>query len=422
MRKIWSLFLGFVWLSGAGVLAQETIPSPSAGPNPAPRVFLDGYCPDRDYVRTEIPFVVYVRDRKDAEIHLLVTEQSGAAGSEYLLEFIGQGRFRDLRFTLRFFADRLATDDRIREGFVRVMKKGLMPFLARTDLDGMIAITYHEEEKAKPAPPNDPWDRWLFSLGLGGSKSGEESYGYGSYRISASANRVTGNLKIENSFSLSSSKTRYDYEDVEILTKTTSWRAGSLVVKSLGEHWSAGGWLQATASTYSNIASSFRVSPAVEYDFFPYSQSTRADLRILYRLAFDHNRYIEETIFDKMTENLLGQSLNVSLNLTQPWGSASASITGSHYFHDLHLNRVVLYGGLFLRIWKGFSFNVMGDYQLIHDQISIVKGALTEEEVLLRLKQLRTGYSYYVSIGISYSFGSVMSRSVNPRFGSDYYY
>jgi hypothetical protein len=422
MRKIWSLLLGLVWLSGAGALAQETVPSPSGVLNPAPRVFLDGYCPDRDYVRTEIPFVVYVRDRKDAEIHLLVTEQSGAAGSEYLMEFIGQGRFKDLRFTLKFFADRLATDDQLRAGFVRIMKKGLMPFLAGTDVEDMIAITYKEKAKTKVAPSKDPWDRWLFSLGLGGSKSGEESYGYGSYRISASANRVTGDLKIENSFYLNSSKTRYDYEDVEITTKTTSWRAGSLVVKSLGEHWSAGGWLQATASTYSNIKSSFRIAPAIEYDIFPYSQSTRTELRFLYRLALDHNRYIEETIFDKMTENLLSQSLNVTLNLTQPWGSASASITGSHYFHDVHLNHLVLYGGLFVRIWKGFSFNVMGDYQLIHDQISVVKGALTEEEILLRLKQLRTGYSYYVSIGISYSFGSVLSRSVNPRFGSDYSY
>lgn len=420
MRRVHPFLVGILWLSGVGALAQDRAAPPAAGSNPPPKVFLDGYCPDRDYVRTEIPFVVYVRDRKDADIHVLVTEQSGAAGSEYLMEFIGQGRFQDLRFTLKFFADRLATEDKVREGFVRVMKKGLMPFLAGTDVEDMISISF--KEKTKPAVPKDAWDRWLFSLGVGGSKSGEESYGYGSYRISASANRVTEDLKIENSFYLNSSKTRYDYEDVEIETKTTSWRAGSLIVKSLGGHWSAGAWLQATSSTYSNIKSSVRIAPALEYDVFPYSRSTRAELRFLYRLAFDHNRYFEETIFGKLAESLWSQSLYVTLNLTQPWGTASASVTGSHYFHDAHLNHLVLYGGLDVRIWKGFSFYVMGDYQLIHDQISIVRGTLTEEEILLRLKQLRTGYSDYVSIGISYSFGSVMSRSVNPRFGTGYYY
>ena len=52
----------------------------------------------------------------------------------------------------------------------------------------------------------------------------------------------------------------------------------------------------------------------------------------------------------------------------------------------------------------------------------VAKGTLSDEEILLRLKQLRTTFSYYLSLGLSYSFGSVMSRSVNPRFGTSYYY
>ena len=35
----------------------------------APRVFLDCRRCDRDYIRTEIPFVNFVRDRKEADIH-----------------------------------------------------------------------------------------------------------------------------------------------------------------------------------------------------------------------------------------------------------------------------------------------------------------------------------------------------------------
>ncbi len=56
----------------------------------APKVFIDCWRCDRDYIRTEITYVNYVRDRKDADIHLLVTDQgTGSGGREYTLAFIG---------------------------------------------------------------------------------------------------------------------------------------------------------------------------------------------------------------------------------------------------------------------------------------------------------------------------------------------
>jgi hypothetical protein len=125
-----------------------------------------------------------------------------------------------------------------------------------------------------------------------------------------------------------------------------------------------------------------------------------------------------------MAEGLWSQSLAVSLDVTQPWGSANASIIGSHYFHDWSKNRLSFYGYFSVRIWKGFSLNADGGFALIHDQLSLVKGELTTDEILLRLKQLSTTYEYYVSLGVSYSFGSKMSRAVNPRMsgaGSFYY-
>jgi hypothetical protein len=40
------------------------------------------------------------------------------------------------------------------------------------------------------------------------------------------------------------------------------------------------------------------------------------------------------------------------------------------------------------------------------------------EEVLLQRRQLETGYSYFFSVGLSYTFGSIFTNVVNPRFGS----
>lgn len=55
------------------------------------RVFLD--CSDRgchaEYLREEVKFADYVRDRSDADVHVLVTRaETGAGGREYTLAFI----------------------------------------------------------------------------------------------------------------------------------------------------------------------------------------------------------------------------------------------------------------------------------------------------------------------------------------------
>jgi hypothetical protein len=50
--------------------------------------------------------------------------------------------------------------------------------------------------------------------------------------------------------------------------------------------------------------------------------------------------------------------------------------------------------------------------------LSLPKGEATFEEVLLRRKQIETGYNYFFSVGFSFTFGSIYTNVVNPRFGS----
>lgn len=85
------------------LLAQDTAAAPSQ--QAALRVFLDCtnvFC-DFDYLRTEVAFVNYVRDRAAADVHVLVTGQdAGAGGQGYTLLFIGRERFAGAADTLRF--------------------------------------------------------------------------------------------------------------------------------------------------------------------------------------------------------------------------------------------------------------------------------------------------------------------------------
>jgi len=53
---------------------------------------------------------------------------------------------------------------------------------------------------------------------------------------------------------------------------------------------------------------------------------------------------------------------------------------------------------------------------MIHDQLSLPAGGATQEEILLHRQELETAYSYWGSMGISYTFGSIYNNIVNPRF------
>jgi hypothetical protein len=41
------------------------------------------------------------------------------------------------------------------------------------------------------------------------------------------------------------------------------------------------------------------------------------------------------------------------------------------------------------------------------------------EDILLMRKQLATSFEYYFYVGLSYTFGSIYSNVVNPRFGTE---
>ena len=262
------------------------------------------------------------------------------------------------------------------------------------------------------------WNFWVFSISASTWMNCEKLYKSGMYSGSFSVNRVTEEMKIQLSLRAHHSKDKFTFEDEVIESTSDSLSFSGLIVKSIGEHWSVGAFLSAFSSTYSNVKFSLAPAPAIEYNLFPYSDSTRRQLRFLYRLSFNPVRYREETIYQQTHENLWKESLSVTFEVEQKWGEASASIQGSHYFHDFSKNRIELWGGLSLRLVKGLRFNIDGGYSRIHDQLSLARGEASLEETLLRLTELETTYSYSISVGLSFTFGSVHSKVVNPRFGA----
>jgi hypothetical protein len=381
------------------------------------RVFLDcDYC-DVEYIKTEITFVNYVRDRLEAQVHILVSTQStGGGGVEYTLTFIGQNDCRDAKDVQKYFSSKTDTQDDVRRGLVKALKLGLMSFVCRTPIASRIAVDY--TPPAKPANERDRWNYWVFSASASAYLSGEESYMRNSLDGSFSANRVTPASKVRLSLSVDTSKQRFNVEDQIITGRMSSWDASGLYVKSLGEHWSVGAFVEAESSLYRNVDLGLTVAPALEYNFFPYSQSTRRQLRTLYTLSLNPVRYRDQTIYGKTRETLLKEELSLTLDLREKFGTVSLSAEGSHYFHDFGKYRVDTFAIVNLRLYKGLSVFVLGGYSWIHDQLSLLGRDPTYEEMLLRLRELPMNSNYFVMLGFQFQFGSIFTNVINPRFGS----
>ena len=408
------LSLGLASLPAA---AQEGQPGIDELKKTALKVFLDCDSCDLAYIKTEITFVNYVRDRLEAQVHVLITTQAtGGGGREYTLTFMGQNDFKDLQDVQKYFSSKTETSDDVRRGLVRVLKMGLMGYVGRTPIARRIAVDYAPPENAGPG--RDRWDSWVFSLSGSGYFSGEESYMSRMVDASFSANRVTPASKLRLGFTIDSSKKRYEVEEWVITGTRSSWDASGLFVKSLGEHWSAGVFLEANSSLYSNIDFGLDVAPALEYDVFPYSQSTRRQLRVLYKIALNPVRYREATRSARTRETLVRESLGATLDLREKWGTVSVAVDGSHDFHDFSRNRINLFGIVNLRLYKGLSVFVLGSYTWIRDQISLRGREPTYEEMLLRLVELPMNNSYFVAVGFQFQFGSIFTNVINPRFGS----
>ena len=412
-----TVLLLIIFLTGFSAEAigqQDTIKQDSIEA-PGLNVYLDCWFCDRDHIKREISYVNYVRDRKDADVHIMMMRESAAnRGKRYTAHLIGQKGYDHLMDTLRFNVGPKASQEERRQKVLQALKAGLTPYLLKTSLWKNLEVDYlqaAEEEEVK-----DKWNYWIFEVGMNGRMNGEESTS--SYDIGGEieANKVTREIKLEIEGDADYEKSIYEVNSSTITSIHRTYELNGLLVKSLSQHWSAGGFAGLYSSRYRNINISYNLSPAVEFNIYPYLEATTRQLTVLYRPQYRYNAYQDTTIFGKTDENLLSQSLSVDYEVRKEWGSIDFSLNLSHYFHDFSKNRISLRSSVSLNLLKGLNLNFHGGASLIHDQLSLPKGEATTEEVLTRQKQLATNYEYYTRLGISYTFGSMYNNIVNPRF------
>lgn len=385
-------------------------------------VFID--CPffvcDFDYFRTEIPFVNYVRDRQDADVHLLVsTERTGGGGTAFTLSFIGQREFQDVEDVLSYTSDATATDDETREGLVRIIRVGLLGFIGRTPLIDRFEVVYSApvEQETQMQAEDDPWNFWVFNTRVSAFANGEDRYQLLNLSGSATASRVTEQLKLRISTNGSRRSQRFELSDgSETVDVQETYGASGLAVVSVGPRWSAGMRTSALRSSRLNYDLNFEVAPAVEFNVFPYSVSTRKLLTFQYSAGLNVLNYADTTLFNVIAERRFRHAFESSVSARQPWGTVRVSLDGAQYVYDPNKFNMSLGGNVELRLFRGFSVNLGGNVSFVRDQLYLPKGDASDEDVLLRRRQLATDWRYFFQFGIGYTFGSRFNNVVNPRF------
>lgn len=398
------------------VNAQE---APDSSSRQALNLFLNcGNCYS-DFIRTEIKFVNYVRDKQSADVDLFITDQmAGAENTEYNLFFIGLKKFTNVCDTLKYITKTGNMEDDNRKELLQVIKLGLMRYVSHTAYASQIQVETAETEQDVIFQNADKWKSWIFNINASGSLDGEKSSFNQNYSGSVSANKTTEKIKIDIGANMDYGASRFISGSDTISSYTESKSAYAQVIKSINTHWSYGLYSNTGSGTYSNSKFYARVSPALEYNLFPYSQSQRKLFTLTWSFSANYYEYSDTTIYDKIKENIFQNKLNASFSITQPWGSASFSLQGSHYINDNEKNHLSAFISMDLHVYKGLYFSLFLSYELVHDQISLPKDGASRDEQLLHRKEIATSYLFNMSTGITYRFGSKYNNVVNPRLAN----
>ncbi len=411
------------FIAGAprGLAAQAEPAGAQAPAGDRIRVFLDCriHGCDRDFLITEMPYVIWTQDRLDSEVHVLVTSlRTGAGGAQYTLALLGQGRFAGRGDTVATAIPPNSSDDGRRRELARVLELALVPYILRTSAASNFQLGELEPTEAGDSPQtiHDPWNFWVYRASASGNGSAESRESELRLEGSLSASRITEASKIEfdvdyeyeaNAFTLSDGEKRsFALREADVSGRYTH---------SLSEHWSAGLGSNVGMSEFRNHDVTASLDVQAGYNLFPWREATSRQLVGIITVGGRYSDYSEVTIYGLTWELRPTASAIVAGESRQPWGSVDASLRHTQYLHDLSVYNVSFDARTEIRLTRGLSLQVSAFGEKVHDQLGLPRGDASDEEVLTRQRALATAYRYGGRIGISFTFGSIYNTIVNPR-------
>jgi len=387
------------------------------------KVFIDGEIPDLNYTKRSLTFIDFVTDQSVSDVYVLTRKQStGSNGNHYNFTFTNKSSESNDEFVLNCITYANDTPDVVRIKFTETLKSGLVPFINRGNAKYSIIVKELEQEENGELNLNkniDPWNNWVFNIGLRGDFNVEEQKKNYGYRFRFDADKVTELWRIRN---------RYNFKkEEEIITKVSDSVSREIhvlnqeqdirskIVYSISGNWSAGLFLEGYQDTYKNTKYNLSIKPTLEYNIFPWQELDRRVFTISYAIGPHWFGYYEPTIANKTSEYRMVESIKADVEVIETWGVLEISLEGAHYFPNFKDYFFDLGINLSIRIARGLfvDFGIQGNK--INDQFYLPLGELSDEELLLNIRKLPTSYEVSGNFGISYQFGSIFSSIVNDR-------
>lgn len=411
------LLITMLLVTGLGMLNAQN------GGNTAEQllVFLDCESCDDNFVKQELAYVNYTVDPIRAKVQVLVNNQwLGGGGRLMRFQFIGRGPFEGDQFSIDFLVDPQNTNLERNEGIVATLKQGLVPFMVKNGEASRLQINVanapdQDESAESKADAPGFLDQWIYEVYSRFDFNTESNRRTLDFRYGLNLNYITDEwrVRIRPRFFYQERFVRNDEQDITFVRRDNE--ISTAVINSLGDHWAVGFFYNWNQSTFRNIKLGQFISPAIEYSIFPYSEAITKEFTVSYRIGLLNNQYLQETVFLKTAEQFTQQSLAVRLNLRERWGNVNIEIEGANFLEDFKKNRINLEADISVRVIKGLSFSIGGNYEVVNNQISLPRGDATLEEILLGQRQLATSFEASLNFGVTYTFGALYNNTVNTR-------
>ncbi|MEL6945494.1 MAG: hypothetical protein AAFO82_22805, partial [Bacteroidota bacterium] len=370
-------------------------------------------------LKQELDSLKFAPDAYRSNLQLLLHRQGLATGAkQYNLEIIGREQWEDEKVSFQFNSKPAMTNFEETELIIEKLKIGLAPFLAKTPLvDGMnLKVEKPKQEEGQQVVPYESfWKNWIYELRSSMNWSSEAIRSNFRFRTNMDIDNVTPEWRVRIRPNYSFQRQSVETSEGRAVSERESKYFSGSVVRSISDHWSVGFFNSYFSSDYNNIDLDIWVAPALEYNIFSYDDVPMKEFTVAYRIGYLSRSYLEETIYDLMEEQRYRHMLNVDLRMRRPWGNVFAGISSSNYLHDWTKNRVALNGRFSVRVYKGLSINFGGNYEIINDQISLPKGEVSLEDLLLAQRQAATDFEAGMNFGVNYTFGALYNNIVNTR-------
>jgi len=385
------------------------------GQNQKIKVFLSCRCDD-DFLKQNTLFFDYVRDMSLSDIEVFVFEITNASGGRnYSFNFNGKNNFLNKEYEINAIIPQNISLNKSREILLNTYKLGLASFLSNTDYQNLINVNFPHDKIITNKKKIDNWNNWVFELYGSFNFENEKSISEEEYNLGFDIDRVTDMWRLRSDFELDRSIKFFSGGEQNYSSERESLNFSGSLVRSISNHFSTGFFSSFTQDTFRNYKSSINISPAVEYNFIPYKEVLTREVTLAYKLGYNIYNYIDETIYEFEDQKMFNHSLTLNLRFREKWGSVYSYLVASQFLDLPEQNRLTINNNINLRIVRGLSLRISAYFRFIRDQINLPKGQASVEDLLLRQRQISTNFQNRISMGLSYTFGSIFNNIVNNR-------